>query len=302
MTKKAELLKQELEIGVTSGQLKNRDQLCSFISNELGLTITRKGSDYLSVKFPATTKAVRLKGSLFEEATNYERLASPNSQKSRSVLLTDLEYKTHNQSLSHLLQKRGQSLAGLPICNSITTKEAVNGKTQPRERGSILDTTNHPHRGSIEPSRRGAEYMCGKVVRHEGNAGRSTRDQYPNPKPIHKLIEEARHYPRGGGIGRNWGEGSIRERASNNGGGIQATIEANSNKKSGQHSGINEEPKSSEWISTGLMNYGATAGDINEQIRKLTIALQTASFNSQSVIQNQIKELVGKREHLPRPK
>lgn len=70
-TRKADLLKQELEIGITSGQLKDRDQLCSFIANDLGLTITRKGSDYLSVKFPGTNKAVRLKGPIFEESTNY---------------------------------------------------------------------------------------------------------------------------------------------------------------------------------------------------------------------------------------
>ena len=304
-TRKADLLKQELEIGITSGQLKDRDQLCSFIVNDLGLTITRKGSDYLSVKFPGTSKAIRLKGPLFEQVTNYERLAAPNSQKNRSVILTDLEFQTHKQRLSHLLQKRGQLLTGLPISNSITIKEITNGKPQPRQRSRIIDQQNHPDRGSIEPTRAGSKYMCGEVVRHEGNAGRSQGVKQSDSKSIYFGNEKTGHpMGRRPDIGREWGGGfrSIREPELNNRDRVQATSQTSGREKSGECSRLNEESRPSEWIPTGLLKYAITEADINEQIRKLGIALTSASLPAQSAIQDQINQLVGRREHLPRPK
>lgn len=305
ITRKAYLLKQELEIGVTTGQLKDRDQLCSFISNDLGLTITRKGSDYLSVKFPGTSKAIRLKGPLFEAATNYERLASPNSQKSRSVILTDLEYQTHNQRLSHLLQKRGQMLTGSPISTSITTKEKTNGKPQPRQRCRIIDPQNHPDRGSIEPPRAGVRYMCGEVVCHEGNAGGSQGVQHPDSKSIYFGNEKTGHpFGRRPDLRRDGGGGigSIREPEHHNRDRVQATSQTSGRAKSGECSRLNAEPRSQEWLPTGLLSFAITGAEINEQIRKLTIALSTASLTAQPAIQDQINTLVGRREHLPRPK
>lgn len=305
ITRKAYLLKQELEIGVTTGQLKDRDQLCSFISNDLGLTITRKGSDYLSVKFPGTSKAIRLKGPLFEAATNYERLASPNSQKSRSVILTDLEYQTHNQRLSHLLQKRGQMLTGSPISTSITTKEKTNGKPQPRQRSRIIDPQNHPDRGSIEPPRAGVRYMCGEVVCHEGNAGGSQGVQHPDSKSIYFGNEKTWHpLGRRPDLRRDGGGGirSIREPELNNRDRVQATSQTSGRAKSVECSRLNAEPRSQEWIPTGLLKHAITEAEINEQIRKLSIALTSASLPAQSTILDQINTLVGRREHLPRPK
>lgn len=305
INRKADLLKQELALGVTTGQLKDRDQLCSFISNDLGLTITRNGIDYLSVKFPGTSKAIRLKGPLFEQATNYERLASPNSQKNRSVILTDLEFQTHKQRLSHLLQKRGQVLTGLPISNSITIKEIKNGKHQPRQRSRIIDQQNHPDRGSIEPTRAGPKYMCGEVVRHEGNAGRSQGVKQSDSKSIYFGNEKTGHpLGRRPDIGREWGGGirSSREPEHHNRDRLQATSQTSGREKSGECSRLDAKSRPSEWIPTGLLSYAITGAEINEQIRKLTIALSTASLTSQSAIQDQINTLVGRREHLPRPK
>lgn len=305
ITRKADLLKQELEIGVSSGQLKDRDQLCSFIANDLGLTITRKGTDYLSVKFPGTSKAIRLKGPLFEQATNYERLAAPNSQKNRSVILTDLEYQIHKQRLSHLLQKRGQVLTGLPISNSITIKEITNGKHQPRQRSRIIDKQNHPDRGSIEPTRAGPKYMCGEVVRHEGNAGRSQGVKQSDSKFIYFGNEKTGHpLGRRPDIGREWGGGirSSREPEHHNRDRLQATSQTSGREKSGESSRLDAKSGSSEWIPTGLLSFAISGAEINEQIRKLTIALSTASLPTQSAIQDQINALVGRREHLPRPK
>lgn len=304
ITRKTDLLKHELEIGVSSGQLKDRDQLCSFIANDLGLTITRKGKDYLSVKFPGTSKAIRLKGPLFEQASNYERLASPNSQKNRSVILTDLEFQTHTQRLSQLLQKRGQVLTGLPISNSITTKEITNGKHQPRERRNI-DTEDQPNRNRLDQPSQSAEHLSGQVVRHKGHAGRGGRVEYPNPKAFHPSNEKTGHpLGRRPDIGREWGGGirSIREPELNNRDRLQATSQTSGREKSGECSRLDAKSGSSEWIPTGLLSFAITGAEINEQIRKLTIALSTASLPTQSAIQDQINALVGRREHLPRPK
>jgi hypothetical protein len=302
ITKKADLLKHELEIGVSSGQLKDRDQLCAFIANDLGLTITRKGTDYLSVKFPGTSKAIRLKGPLFEKATNYERLVAPNSKKNRSVILTDLEFQTHKQRLSHLLQKRGQVLTGLPISNSITIKEITNGKHQPRERRNI-DTEDQHNRNRFDQPSQSAEHLSGQVVRHKGHAGRSRRVEYPNPKAFHPSNEKTRDSIRGGaGIERIRTSRSNREPELNNRDRLQATSQTSGREKSGECSRLNEESRPSEWIPTGLLSFAITGAEINEQIRKLTIALSTASLPTQSAIQDQINALVGRREHLPRPK
>lgn len=305
ITRKTDLLKHELEIGVSSGQLKDRDQLCSFIANDLGLTITRKGKDYLSVKFPGTSKAIRLKGPLFEQASNYERLASPYSQKNRSVILTDLEFQTHTQRLSHLLQKRGQVLTGLPISNSITIKETTNGKHQPGERSRIIESANPMARRLPRPTGYSSEPMYREVVYDKGNAGRSRRIESKNPKSISVSNEKTGHTMGGRpDFWRNWGGGSrsIREPEHHNRSRLQTTSQTSGRATSGECSGLNEKPGSQEWIPTGLLRYAITAAEINEQIRKLTIALSTASLGSQSVIQDQINQLVGRKEHLPRPK
>lgn len=81
ITRKAELLQQELQIAITSGQIKSREQLCNFLADTLGMEITRKGGDYLSVRFPGTGKAIRLRGPMFGADTNFEKLQTATVQK-----------------------------------------------------------------------------------------------------------------------------------------------------------------------------------------------------------------------------
>lgn len=147
ITKKADLLQQELKIGVASGDIKNREELCDFLSDTLGMEITRKGTDYLSVKFPGAGKAIRLKGPLFEANTNYERLLSANSQQHKTVMLTDLEYQTHSQRLSQLLQKRSNP----------TYKENNNGRQPTRSTTRETTTGRYKPVRISDPSRYGAE-------------------------------------------------------------------------------------------------------------------------------------------------
>jgi len=54
---------------------------------------TRQGQDYLSVKMPGATKAMRLRGPLFEAGTDYRSLAPPKSGKPGTIMLTVPEYQ-----------------------------------------------------------------------------------------------------------------------------------------------------------------------------------------------------------------
>jgi len=79
-SKAAELLRQELNKGIHCEKINSRDELCTYMDQLLGLTITRTGTNYVSVKFPNTGRAVRLKGAMFESQTDYATLRSATSQ------------------------------------------------------------------------------------------------------------------------------------------------------------------------------------------------------------------------------
>ncbi|MDJ0568057.1 MAG: hypothetical protein QNJ53_03325 [Pleurocapsa sp. MO_192.B19] len=51
---------------VTAGLISNRDDIIELFQSELGLSITRKGFDYITVLDPDTDKRYRLKGKLYE--------------------------------------------------------------------------------------------------------------------------------------------------------------------------------------------------------------------------------------------
>lgn len=53
-----------LDALIDAGVVKNREHMCKFLEDK-GATITRKGDDYFSFKFPEMDKAVRLKGDLY---------------------------------------------------------------------------------------------------------------------------------------------------------------------------------------------------------------------------------------------
>lgn len=59
--------------GVVNGKLNNRSDLVSAIERT-GSEITRKGKDYISVKFKGQSKAIRFKGPAFSEDVNYQKL------------------------------------------------------------------------------------------------------------------------------------------------------------------------------------------------------------------------------------
>lgn len=307
-TRKAEILKQELQIGVSTGQIKSREELCSFMS-DLGITITRKGNDYISVKFPGSGKAMRLKGPLFDQATNYERLISSNSQKTRSVMLTDLEYQTHKDRLSHLFQKRGQLLTGSPISTPTTIiinqQEKTNGGIQ---RSRIGEKIRGATATGKEPKGHSGPYLQSDRPAHtyaiaNSNKAGQNRSQLPSELPI-SIRKDA-----GTSINQRRGFAGQRGEIKSTANGIGTrTTKAIPNAKPRpdiqQHSS-NEKQSTSRptaTIPTTLFRVGSSAEEINDQLRKLGMALSYATYEEQGAIQQQINQLVGRKEHLPRPK
>ena len=317
-TRKADLLKQELEVAVSTGKLKNRDQLCDFIANDLGLTITRNGADYLSVKFPFSTKAMRLKGPLFDQSTNYERLLSANSQTNRSVMLTDLEYKTHNQRFSHLLQQRGQLLAGSTI--GVTTLENNHGdKQQHREQQRHQKTNGEPRftqaptaieRVPITKSARA--YGARPLYAHryqpadKNECTRRTNEKNSGVSgyPMHTHRQITGKY--GGGEFSSNTSGGTRTTKPTQSSSIRSTSEQSSDsdtsRSSQQHAVDASKCQSTTSTPSILLKSANNAEEIADQLRRLGIALATASYEGQSAIQKQINQLIGRRERLPKPK
>ena len=102
----AHLLQQEIVQAVQAGHANNRGELVQWLDDALGVTVTRQGPDYLSVKMPGATKAIRLRGPLFEAGTDYRSLTSSKSGKPGTVMLTVPEYQQALASLDTLVSER----------------------------------------------------------------------------------------------------------------------------------------------------------------------------------------------------
>ena len=132
---KAELLQKELTQGIRSGQFTSREDLCSFLDESLGLSITRVGTDYVSVKFPGATKAVRLRGPMFDSQTDYATLRDAKLPNPGTEMLSVPQYEQAKERLSELLSERASYLSGnRHASQKSTTKERKNGANEKRFR------------------------------------------------------------------------------------------------------------------------------------------------------------------------
>ncbi len=104
--RKTLLLMKEISRAIQSGKVNTRDALCEFLDQELGVTVTRQGRDYLSVRLPGTERAIRLKGAVFQHDADYRTMRGASSAKPRPVMLTGLEFQQAKQTLNALVQER----------------------------------------------------------------------------------------------------------------------------------------------------------------------------------------------------
>ena len=100
------VISKELEKKINQGELKNRNDLLDFFK-KIGFEITRKGKDYISLKYKKAKKATRLKGPIFEENANYAELLK---QFSKPPQLTDAERTEIKTRLARACKNRERSL------------------------------------------------------------------------------------------------------------------------------------------------------------------------------------------------
>ena len=101
-------LHQKIIKAVGSGKIHNRNELCQFLDDKLGLTITRQGKDYISVVFPGSTKARRLRGALYTEGADYQSLVQASIDSRKPKHLSPVEFRTEQTKLNGFIQERAQ--------------------------------------------------------------------------------------------------------------------------------------------------------------------------------------------------
>ncbi|MEZ2298669.1 hypothetical protein [Variovorax sp. RCC_210] len=100
--------------------------MVQWLDDVLGVAVTRQGQNYLSVKMPGATKAMRLRGPLFEAGTDYRSLAPPKNGKPGTVMLTVPEYQKALVSLDTLVSER----------RAFNIKAYLTPRTFPRTQGA----------------------------------------------------------------------------------------------------------------------------------------------------------------------
>ncbi|CAJ0736129.1 hypothetical protein R76706_04012 [Ralstonia mannitolilytica] len=98
-------LHKHLARAIRRGEITNRDQLCQHLEEQFGVTITRKGVDYISVKFPGSQTAKRMRGPLYRADADYVQLVDLY-RRPPPARLTDVEYRLHKTALTELVAER----------------------------------------------------------------------------------------------------------------------------------------------------------------------------------------------------
>lgn len=93
---------------VAEGTIQNRDDLCRYLDEELGIAITRQGDDYLSVKFPGAQKAKRLRGPLYSRDADYRSLLEQSKTAKQPKYLTEKEFEVEKTRLNQFIQEHRQ--------------------------------------------------------------------------------------------------------------------------------------------------------------------------------------------------
>ncbi len=104
--RKNTLLQTHIKKAIVSGKVQNRNQLCNFLEDELGVHVHRQGKDYISIRLPGDQKNRRLKGPMFEENANYRDMLETSRKSKVPVILTDTQYQEQKAKLNELINER----------------------------------------------------------------------------------------------------------------------------------------------------------------------------------------------------
>ncbi len=102
-------LHKRLTRAIRAGHVRNRDHLCEFLHEQYGVEITRKGADYISLRFPGQQKAKRFRGPLYERGSDYRKLLL--SSAGQPARLSSDQARVVQQELSELVERRRQFYA-----------------------------------------------------------------------------------------------------------------------------------------------------------------------------------------------
>lgn len=146
-SQKPELLQKELGKAIRSGTIRDRGELILFMDQTLGLTITRVSVSTISVKFPGSVKALKLRGPMFEATTDYATLRDASRHTQGTEHLSVPDYLHTRTRLEALLIERAAVLVGdrkTNYANTTTRKERVYGRLEKRFRRG---DEHHPNDG-----------------------------------------------------------------------------------------------------------------------------------------------------------
>ena len=128
---KAELLHKEVLRAVHAAEISSRPELLAFMEDKLGLTVTRATDQSVSVKFPDTPKAIRLRGAVYETQADFQALRHQRHE--ISPVMTGEDYRGAKLRLSLLLVERAQHTTNT---NTTTRRRDVYGKRRTEISGS----------------------------------------------------------------------------------------------------------------------------------------------------------------------
>ncbi|OQW70108.1 MAG: hypothetical protein BVN34_02135 [Proteobacteria bacterium ST_bin12] len=104
--RKNTVLQTHIKQAIVSGKVQNRNQLCNYLEDELGVHVHRQGKDYISIRLPGNQKNRRLKGPMFDENANYRDMLETSRKSKVPVKLTDTEYQEQKAKLNELINER----------------------------------------------------------------------------------------------------------------------------------------------------------------------------------------------------
>jgi hypothetical protein len=116
---KSELLHAEVLKAVKSGTVNDRRELMVFMEDTLGLKVTRASKKTVSIKFPGTPKAIKLKGAIYEHDSNYAEIKA----KQQRASFGEEEFSDVKNRLEQLLAIRAVHITDTP--KTTTRKEHV---------------------------------------------------------------------------------------------------------------------------------------------------------------------------------
>jgi hypothetical protein len=215
--RKIEILHAEVLNAIKGEQVHNRQELMTFMEDELGLTVTRASEKTVSVKFPGTHKAVRLRGAAYEYSADYKQITNQSK--------TDSEQPNIDQAkerLAQLLRQRAQHITDTP---KTKRKEQVYGKQSNNRRSAAgpekvnargglppFGASEHPHRAHQHPhvsgrlernllQTSGGQWSDSHGWNHPKN-GKGPGDATDQPQQVVPLRQDARES--GPRTGRQW--------------------------------------------------------------------------------------------------